>query len=96
MQETIVAIIVLAALWKVVARYAPKSVGTAMHRFLLALLRRAGLSALARRMAAKKQAAAGACGSCSGCASGDGKTDQSPQTKEFSITPEQLKRTAQR
>jgi hypothetical protein len=101
MQETIVAFIVLAALWKVVARYAPKSVSHAMHRVLLGLLRRLGLARLAERLAASKQAAAGgACGDCGGCSPAAGKAQakagEPQRPAEFSITPEQLRRTARR
>jgi uncharacterized membrane protein YgcG len=108
-QETVVALIVAAAVWRLLLRYAPKKTRQALHRFTLALLRRVGLGALAERSARKSRSGGGGCGGCSGCASGGagegGGADQAgagsgrapgPVVGEARISAESLKRSLHR
>jgi hypothetical protein len=93
MQESIVAVIVAYAVWVVAKRYAPKSLRRALRAWIERTAMRFGWTGIAAKLEAKRQAeaaCASGCGACGGCASGDA---ASAAKKQFTITPEALKRT---
>lgn len=94
MQEVIVAVIVAGAVWVVAKRYAPKSLQIAARMWFAQVLKKLHLNEAASKLeaAAKARANAGGCGSCGACST----TGSTPAEKQFTITPEELKRTARR
>lgn len=95
MQEWIVAVIVAYAAWVVARRYAPKPVRGFVRAWTARGARRLGWTRMAMKFEAEKTAAsscADGCGTCGGCGSADTK----PAAKQFTMTPEALKRTASR
>lgn len=94
MQEAIVAVIVASAVWVVAKRYAPKSVQITVRMWIAHILKKFHLNGAADKLEAAAQARANAsgCGSCGACST----TGSSPAEKQFTITPEELKRTARR
>ena len=98
MQQSIVAIIVAYAVWAVLKRYAPKALRQAMRAWAERAATRFGWTGMAAKLAVRGQAAAACesgCGACGGCAAAD--TDApGADAKQFTITPEALKRTAPR
>jgi hypothetical protein len=92
MQQLIVAVIVIAAIWVAASRLLPRALRAAIRRGAQALAAALGFTGLASRLAASSPASAG-CGGCSG--SGNcGPVKPSPQSS--SISPEELRRTARR
>ena len=94
MQETIVAIIVAAALWAVLKRYTPTPVKRACRVAVARAARHLGWLSLEQKLAAQAAAAASCadgCGTCGGC----GPTPAQPESGS-SISPEALRQTIRR
>jgi hypothetical protein len=94
MQEVIVAVIVAGAVWVVAKRYAPKSVQISARMWFARILKKLHLNGAASKLeaAAQARASASGCGSCGACST----AGATPAEKQFTITPEELKRTAHR
>jgi hypothetical protein len=95
MQEIIVAVIVTYAAWVVAKRYAPKKVRQFVRARSVGFATHIGWTWLARKFDVAESGAsscADGCGSCGAC----GTTETAPGVKQFSITPEALKRTLPR
>lgn len=94
MQETLVGIIVAGAIWVVVKRFAPRTAQITARMCFARVLKNFGWLDTARKLEAAADLLAGAsgCGGCGSCST----VKARPETKQFSITPEQLKRTARR
>ncbi len=95
MQEVIVGIIVAFAAFAVARRYAPAPVRQALNGWTARSARRIGLGRLAEKIEAKAGGSAGCgdgCGTCGGC----GTANSASSARQFSISPEALKRTARR
>lgn len=94
MQEAIVSLIVVLAVWVVGRRYLPAVLRRRAAAIVARLLRRLGLTSAARWLEQDLPAdssCAGGCGSCGNCAPVARSTPA-----QFSITPEALKQTIRR
>lgn len=95
MQEAIVGVIVVCAVWAVARRYAPKAVKRSLRTRMAAAFRQRGWHRAAQRLEQEAKPASGCgdgCSSCGSCESGPGISSQ----VEFAITPETLRRSARR
>jgi hypothetical protein len=95
MQEIIVAVIVAAAAFAVLRRYAPRSVKQALRSHSVRLATSLGWHSIAAKLRARAEngAACGSgCGSCGSC----GDTPAKQNTSSTSISVDALKRTIQR
>jgi hypothetical protein len=90
MQEVIVAIIVAYAAFVVVRRYAPKSAKLRMRGLMVRSAGKLGWGGMAQRLADEVQdtSCSDGCNTCGGCGSATPTSE-----KQFTITPEALKRT---
>lgn len=93
-QQLIVGVIVAAAFWMVLKRYAPKILRQAARRHAVRLARAAGWSAVAERLdvaPVESGSCADGCGSCGGCGLAPAKPVEPVATV---ISIEALRRTA--
>ena len=92
MQQLIVGVIVAAAFWVVLRRYAPKILRQAVRRHAVRLARAAGWNAVAERLdtaPVESGSCADGCGSCGGC----GPAPAKPVPAAAVISVEALRRT---
>ncbi|HZW12594.1 MAG TPA: DUF6587 family protein [Noviherbaspirillum sp.] len=95
MQEFLVGLIVVYAVWSLLVRYTPKAMRRRVRNLAARALDGMGMQGLAGRIGSKDDTdCSSGCGSCGGCGPAPRTDTNANKSEQSSITPDALRRTA--